>query len=113
MLDFFVKFDALIAHRTPFELRTGATLIGRLIFKTIEGENCSLRDLEQFNSVRLSTLLRRSDRLGDQAIGRDPSCVPAFNAQSTYIAFEAADFTGGSHRLSTAINRTALTRSTG
>ena len=53
MLDLFIEFDALIAHRTPFELRTGATLIGRLIFKTIEGENCSLRDLEQFNSVRL------------------------------------------------------------
>jgi hypothetical protein len=56
MLDPFVKFDALIAHRTPFEPRTAATLIGCLIFKTIEWENCS-RDLEQFKSVRLQTLL--------------------------------------------------------
>jgi hypothetical protein len=48
-LDLFVEFHALIAHRTPFELRTGATLIGRLIFKTIGRENCSLEDLERFN----------------------------------------------------------------
>ena len=49
MLDLFVEFDAFIAHRTPFELRTGATLIGRLIFKTIGREICSFEDLERFN----------------------------------------------------------------
>jgi hypothetical protein len=32
-LDLFVEFNALIAHKTPFELRTGATLIGRLILR--------------------------------------------------------------------------------
>ena len=65
MLDLFVEFDAFIAHRTPFELRTGATLIGRLIFKTIGREICSFEDLEHFNSVRLPILLWRPDRLGD------------------------------------------------
>jgi hypothetical protein len=81
MLDPFVKFDALIAHRTPFELRTGATLIGCLIFKTIEWENCS-RDLEQFKSVRLRTLLWRPDGPCDQAERRDTGHVPAFHRRS-------------------------------
>jgi hypothetical protein len=46
-LNRFVDFDALIAHRTPLEPRNGATLIGRLIVKTIGRENCSLGDLRR------------------------------------------------------------------
>jgi hypothetical protein len=49
VLDLFVEFDALIAHRTPFELRTGATLIGRLIFKRLRGKFVHVEILEQFN----------------------------------------------------------------
>jgi hypothetical protein len=96
MLDLFVKFDALIAHRTPFELRTGATLIGCLTFKTIEWENCS-RDLEQFKSVRCGlcsgvlTGAASKRNVGTKAVFQLSMDVPQKGA------FEAVSLTGGSH----------------
>jgi hypothetical protein len=51
------------------------------------------------------------DRTGNQAIGRNPSCIPIFQCRSADRTLKATDLSARGHVFGTLINRAALTGS--